>query len=145
MQRRRVHALELGLIPLNTTSTLIGTIDETNGVNLHGLRIEANLLPVTASSAQSQGTWVCWCMPDESSPIPDPDIAPLEAEASNAFMWGMGTWACSNITPAVICFNPSTSRNCQNGARIAMIIRNNVSTGVAPSVIQTMTYFTKSL
>lgn len=145
MQRRRVHCSELGAIPLNTNVSLIATIDETNGANVHGFRAELNLIITGLTAAASHGTWAVWCMPDESSIVPDTDVSVLEAEGSNAFLWGVGLWGVTTATPCVIKFEPKTSRNCQNGARIVLKIRNNVQNGTVPSLEMLISYFTKSL
>ncbi len=145
MQRRRVHAVELGALVLNGVFTIEAVIDESNGVNFHGLRCSVSVLNTGSEPSASHGTWVVFCLPDETSDIPNVDTSGLEAEGSNAFIWGVGTWGCSVGTPCQIEFNPATSRNCQNGARVVFRMRNNVTTGTNPSVQGTMTYFTKSL
>jgi len=145
MQRRRVHAQELGAMPLDTFFTQTFEIDETNGVNVHGLRWCVSVMTTGAVPSVSQGTWVCFCIPDETSAIPGTDIGNLEGEGANAFIWGVGMWSASVGTPAMIEFNPGTSRNCQNGARIVMRLRTNILVGTSPTVAAVVTYFTKSL
>jgi len=145
MQRRRVHSAEQGAIVLNGTFTQVFTVDETNGVNIHGLRWSIGLMTTGVLPAGSIGNWVVWCLPDEFSTIPAVDTADLEGEQSNAFMWGSGVWTnCAGQTTKIE-FNPAISRNCQNGARIVLVIRNNGTIGTAPSVQSIVTYFTKSL
>jgi len=145
MERRRVHATELGAIPLDIQFSHTVTIDESNGLNIHGLRWEVSIVTTGSTVGASQGTWAVFCLPDEASNLPNVDIADFEAEGSNAFTWGIGTWEVSNATPTKILFSPKTTRNCQNGARIVFKMKNNVSTGTSPSVASVVTFFTKSL
>ena len=87
MQRRRVHAI---------TSTggssfvleLTGTIDETNGTNVHGVRASFIVEPEDAG-ANANGNWVIYCIPDEQSTVPVASTANLELEKSNAFIWAL--------------------------------------------------------
>ncbi len=140
MQRRRVHAITAtggAALVVN----LIGTIDETNGTNVHGLRCSFIVEPEDAD-ANANGNWVLYCIPDEASGVPTSSTGSLETEASNAFIWAIGTWAGSNQTPYCKDIDVATSRNCQNGARIVLVIDvEGLSVGNA-RVRATMTYFT---
>ena len=144
MQRKRVHAAT-GTGGTGTQFNLTGTIDETNGVNAHGLICDFTVEPENAD-ANANGTWVLWCIPDEASAIPTASYGALELEASNAFLWALGNWVASNETP----YNSGpikmgTSRNCQNGARLVLSIHANGVTAGILRVGRTLTYFTKSL
>ncbi len=144
MQRRRVHAVTSNL-GVAVSHTLLATIDESNGVNAHGMRISFICEPENAS-ANAWGTWALYCLPDEASALPVQNIAVLETEISNAFMWAVGTWAASNETPYCSpAIDLGTSRNCQNGARLVLIINpEGVSAGLV-RISSVMSYFTKSL
>jgi len=120
------------------------TIDETNGVNAHGLRISSIVQPGT-QDADANGVWALWCLPDETSTIPTIDNAFMEAETKNAFLWATGNFAATNQTPDKIELEIRTSRNCQNGARIVWSIRMNTLTAGTARVRTTCTYFTKGL
>jgi len=145
MQRRRVHASEIGALPLNNQVSLIATVDESNGINAHGLRACFTAINTGATSAQSTGTWALFCIPDEISAVPGVDISELESEDSNAFIWAVGLWSSSTETPEKVEINIKTSRNCQRGARIVLRVRNNVQFSTNPSVQLMISYFTKSL
>ena len=142
MQRRRVHtntAAGGSSFSLNT----IGTITETNGVNAHGLRASFVCEPENVD-ANATGNWVLYCIPDEAFAVPVSSTTVLELEASNAFIWALGTWAASNQTPYCKDIEIGTSRNCQNGARIVLVVDvEGVSAGNV-SVRTTLTYFTTS-
>ncbi len=143
MQRRRVHSLS----DTNTVTNdhiLIATIDESNGVNAHGLRASFITEPEVAD-ANANGNWAIWCIPDEASLVPNTNTSALEAEDSNAFMWATGVYASSNQTPSHCDIELGTSRNCQRGARIVLVVtRGGVTTG-SVRIRSVMTYFTKSL
>ncbi len=144
MQRRRVHAVSEAA-GVGVTHSNVYTIDESNGVNVHGLRLSFVCEPESAD-ANANGNWVLWCIPDEVSAVPVLTTAGLETEGSNAFIWALGTWAASNQTP--FCLpetNLGTSRNCQNGARVILEVgRQGVSAGNV-RVRSIVTCFTKSL
>ncbi len=140
-QRKRIHALtDTGAV--STTHSNIGTIDESNAVNVHGLRFSFAIEPENAD-ANANGTWVLSCLPRITTAAVTPSIAGLEAEGDNPVIWACGVWAASNQTP--FC-NPDTemktSRNCQAGTRIVLqIFRQGVSAGNV-RVISTLCYFT---
>ena len=140
MQRRRVHAIS-ATGGSSLVVNLIGTIDETNGTNVHGVRGSFIVEPEDAD-ANGNGNWAVWCMPDETSAVPVTSTASLELEGSNAFLWAIGTWAASNQTPYCKDFDLSTSRNCQAGARIVLVVDvEGLSVGNA-RIRSTLTYFT---
>jgi len=143
VKRRRVHALtSTGAVATNMQ--LIGTIDESNGVNVHGVRVSFIIEPENAD-ANANGHYALWCMPDEISAVPVPSSALLELEGSNAFLWAVGTFAASNQTPTTINLDLGTSRNCQQGARIVLVVnREGVSAGNV-RIRAVMTFFTTSL
>jgi len=143
MQRRRVHTIQ-ETVAVNTAVDLIGTIDETNGVNAHGMRCSFTCLP-DQQNANADGHWVIWCIPDEATAVPPIGTGALELEASNAFMWAIGTWSGSNETPYCKDIELGTSRNCQKGARLVLSIRADDLTAGMLEVRASMTYFTKSL
>ncbi len=144
MQRKRVH-FATGTGGVGTQFNLTGTIDESNGVNAHGLFAQFICEPQDAD-ANANGQWALWCLPDEASAVPATSNGALETEASNAFLWACGNWAASNQTPYCSeAIRPKTSRNCQNGARIVLSVVNN---GVSAGLVQcnrSLCYFTKSL
>ena len=144
MKRARVHSLS-SLIGVGSTHQLIYTVDESNGVNVHGVRFGFIAEPENAD-ANANGVWTLWCMPDEISAVPIPSVPLMELEGSNAFIWAMGVWASSNQTP----FNLpetalGTSRNCQQGARIVLAVH---ASGISAGNVRVVSYlrnFTKSL
>ena len=143
MQRRRVH-MASGTIGAGAQQNLVGTVDETNGANVHGIRCSFITEPQNAD-ANANGVWAVWCLPDELTSIPTTSVGAMELEGSNAFLWGCGIWASSNQTPFCLDVPFGTSRNCQNGARIVLVIHaSGVSAGVV-QVTTSMCYFTKSL
>ena len=143
MQRRRVHAISATL-GAGGVLNLIATIDETNGVNAHGLRGSIAIEPQDGG-ANGNGIWNLWCIPDESSTVPNGSFATMEAEGSNAFLWATGTFVVSNETPFNHDVAIGTSRNCQRGARLILQISlAGLTAGVARTNLL-MTYFTKSL
>ena len=142
MQRRRVHASTATIAVANHTT--IATIDESNGVNAHGLRVSFIVEPQDAD-ANGNGNWVLYCLPDEVSAQPTSTTAVLELEGANAFIWALGTWAASNQTPYCKDIEIGTSRNCQQGARLLFVVfQEGISAGLS-RVRTIMTFHTKSL
>jgi len=129
MQRSRVH-VESSNTAVSTNEQILYTVDETNGVNIHGLRIGFIAEPENVD-ANAWGMWVLWCIPDPVSAVPSITTTVLEAEGSNPYIWAMGVWAASNQTPYCLPeTNLGTTRNCQKGARIVLDIRREgVSAG----------------
>jgi len=143
MQRKRVH-METNDIPAGTGINLEAVVDETNGVNIHGLIANFGIEPLDGN-ANATGTWVLYCIPDEASNIASYSISVAEGEQVNAFVWACGIWACSNQQPFNKEVKLGTSRNCQRGARIVLQVRpENISAGQV-KVIRSLCYFTKSL
>ena len=142
-QRTRVHTLT-DQESVGTNYDLIGTIDETSGENVHGLRLSVAFEPENAD-ANCNGLWALWCLPRESTAIPTTTVAGLELEADNPAMWAVGAFAASNQTPYVLNIDLGTSRNCPNGTRV--IFRANMNGVSAGNVRVTgvMRWFTKSL
>ena len=140
MQRKRIHAAT-SFFGLSTTGQLIATIDESNMVNVHGLRCDFSVEPENAD-ANANGTWAISCLPRPSTAVPVISIAALELEADNPSIWACGVWAASNQTPYNKCIELKTSRNCQAGSRIVLSVRvEGVSSGNV-RVIRTICYFT---
>ncbi len=143
MQRKRIHAKTTAIGV--GESTLLATVDETNGVNFHNIHFGFAVEPEVAD-ANANGTWVLWCIPDAVSAVPAATFGSLEAEGSNPFLWAMGVWVATNQTgytsdDMVI----RSSRNCPRDGRLVLVVRvDGLSTGNA-RVIQYLTYNTKSL
>ncbi len=145
MERKRIHMNTSLKTGTGSTVDLIATIDESNGVNAHNLHLNFVCEPDTAG-ANATGTWVLYCIPDETSGVPTSGIAELEAEGSNAFIWACGLWAASNETP--FCSGDvtfGTTRNCQNGARLVLAIDVEGITAGGTRINKMITYNTKSL
>ena len=145
MERKRVHVNSSLKAGIGATTDLVGTIDESNGVNAHNLHINISCEP-DSTDANAAGQWVLWCIPDENSAVPSSAISALEAEGSNAFLWAMGLWSGSNQTPYYsgdITFK--STRNCQNGARLVLATHvEGISSG-STRIVKSLTYNTKSL
>jgi len=143
MQRKRIHS-STSLDIAGAIDNLVYIIDESNGVNVHGMRISMSFEP-DSTDANAGIVWTLLCIPDETSPIPSIGNVVLEAEGSNAFIIATGNVACSNQTPANVSEVIMTSRNCQNGARI--VLQTFIQGLTAGAVRQNKTFqcFTKSL
>ena len=145
MERKRVHAATTVKTGTGSTVDLVATIDESNGVNAHNLHLCFVCEPQDAA-ANATGTWVLWCIPDESSAIPTGGIGELEAEGANAFLWACGLWAASNETPYTSGdIYLKTTRNCQNGARLVLALDVEGISAGATRINRMLTYNTKSL
>ncbi len=144
MQRRRFHAIS-DAVGVGTATILTAAIDESNGVNIHGLRLGFICEPETGD-ANANGMWALWCLPDEVTGAPSTVTATMELEGSNAFLWACGVWAASNQTPYCLPETAlGTSRNCQQGARLVLTVhKEGVSAGNV-RVRSFMTFHTKSL
>ena len=109
------------------------------------MMIDFTVEPIN-STANANGNWVLWCLPDPVQAIPASTTVALEAEGSNPYIWACGVWSASNENPycsGTIRLN--TSRNCQHDARLVLSIRvEGISAGNA-QVNRSMCYFTKSL
>ena len=144
MQRTRIHT-ESTSAGVGVSTSVTYTIDETNGVNVHGMRLGFIAEPINAD-ANAHGMWVLWCLPDEISAVPSVTANVLELEGSNAFIWAMGNWSASNETPFTLPeVNLGTSRNCQNGARLVLVIGREGVTAGNVRIQAWMRCFTKSL
>ena len=140
MQRKRVHAATNNPGAGGSLS-LVATIDEVNGANVHGLRTDFIVEPQDAD-ANANGVWALWCIPDVISAVPVTTTPVLELEGSNPFLWAAGTFAGSNQTPFHHKESYGTSRTCQRGARIVLVINlEGVSAGLV-RLRALMTYFT---
>jgi len=143
MQRRRVHfitaAAGVGVVHLITA-----LVDESNGLNVHGLRASFIVEPENAD-ANANGSWALWCLPRETTAVPTTTVAALEVEGDNNVMWACGVWAATNQTPAIIDIAPATSRNCPQGTRIVLAVNPEGISAGNVRVRQCITYFGKSL
>jgi len=144
MERRRVHSLT-ETKSAGQGSAITGTIEESNGINAHGLTYNFICEPENAD-ANAHGTWSVWCLPRETTALPATSVAAFEAEGDNNVLWACGVWSASNQTPYTSpTFRPKTSRNCPNGTRIVGIVtQEGVSAGVV-RVDHMLCYFTRSL
>ena len=141
MQRRRVHASTINTGGASAILQLVGTIDETNGTNVHGVRASFIVEPEDAN-ANANGNWVLWCIPDPVSAVPSASTSVLEVEGSNPYIWALGTWAATNETAYCKDIDIKTSRNCQAGARIVLSVDvEGISAGNA-RIRATLTYHT---
>ena len=145
-QRRRLATTTNSNTTLNAVSSdnLQIDLDETNATNMHGLRYCFSIEP-EVGEANANGFWAVFCLP--SGVIQNSDLPNLIGEMGDdsdwsPYLWGLGCWTASNQAPYHGEFNPSTSRNCQKGARvIAYVIKEGISSG-AVRIIQTLTGFT---
>ena len=145
MERKRVHISSTLKAGIGSTTDLIATIDESNGVNAHNVHIHITCEP-DSTAANAAGQWVLYCLPDEVSTVPSSAVAILEAEGANAFIWASGLWIASNETPWTL--PPQdlrTSRNCQNGARLVLAVHVEGITAGSTRIVRMLTYGTKSL
>jgi len=143
IQRKRIHSNTSQLAALGVNN-LVYTINESNGVNVHGMRLSAGWEPQDAD-ANAHIIWSLICMPDEVAPIPNLTQGLLELEGSNAFIWACGVKFMSNQTPANLDLVINTSRNCQNGARIVFQHFIEGLTAGQLRCVKLMQCFTKSL
>jgi len=95
-------------------------LNETDAVNVHGYRFCGSIEPENAD-ANANGFWAVFCLPagvlSITSDLPNSE-GEFNSEDTNAYLWGCGCWTASNQAPYHFEFTPSTSRNCQKGARI---------------------------
>ena len=146
-QRRRLDAETSSNSNLNnnTSDQILITLDEGPSVNAHGLRYCFSIEPENAD-ANANGWWILYCLP--SQVINDTDLpfsfASLDNEDFLPYVWGVGCWTASNQAPYHYEFAPSTSRTCQNGARLlGVIVKSGISAG-AVRINQTLTCFTSN-
>ena len=147
MNRRRLDA-QSDVVAVNNQSRVKITQDETDVANLHGLHYCFSIEP-EVQDANANGIWICYCLPagviDETSAgnLPQ-NFADLDNEDFLPYVWGVGCWTASNQAPFHYEFAPSTSRNCQKGARIlGVILVTGVSSGNC-RINQTITCFQSS-
>ncbi len=146
-QRRRIDALSSSNATLNsqTADDFNIVFDEGPSVNVHGLRYCFSIEPENAD-ANANGFWLCLCLPAgilASDDFPG-TFAALDTENYLPYVWGIGCWTASNQAPYHYEFAPSTSRTCQNGARIqCYIVKTGISAG-AVRINQTLTCFTSN-
>ena len=146
-QRRRLDARSDSNGVLNDAGVDIAqiTLDEGPSVNVHGLRYCFSIEPEVAD-ANANGFWVCYCLPAGiivSNDLPN-TFTDLTGEDFLPYVWGVGCWTASNQAPYHYEFTPSTSRNCQNGARIrCTIVKTGISSG-AVRINNTLTCFTSN-
>jgi len=141
-QRRRLDAGSDAAV-LNGTETVEITLDESDAVNFHGMHYCFSIEPENAD-ANANGLWILFCLPAQLIPLADlPNtFAELDNEDFLPYVWGVGCWTASNQAPFHYEFAPSTSRNCQRGARIVgRVTVTGVSAGNV-RINQTLTGFT---
>ncbi len=141
-QRRRLDA-QSDQEGLNGISEVQLLLDETDAVNVHGVHYCFSIEPENAG-ANANGYWILYCLP--ASVIVNADLpasfADLDNEDFLPYVWGVGCWTASNEAPFHYEFSPSTSRNCQKGARIrGHVVVTGVSAGLV-RINQTITGFT---
>ncbi len=141
-QRRRLDA-ESTTVTVGNGANIEITLNESDAVNIHGIHYCFSLEPEN-QDANANGFWVLYCLPAgllDQNDLPN-TFADLDNEDFLPYVWGVGCWTASNQAPFHYEFAPSTSRNCQNGARIfGRIIATGVSAG-AVRMNQTLTGFT---
>ena len=139
--RRRLEA-ETQALGLGRADAVLN-FDETDAVNFHGMHYCFSIEPEDGD-ANANGFWILYCFPAGVINIADmpQSFADLDNEDFLPYVWGVGCWTASNQAPFHYEFAPSTSRNCQNGARVhAAIHIEGVSAGNV-RVNQTITGFT---
>ena len=143
-QRRRLDAVT-DQAGVNTTKNVTLQLNEANAVNFHGMHYCFSIEPEDGD-ANANGFWVLYCLPAQMVQLADlPDTFPeLDNEDFLPYVWGVGCWTASNQAPFHYEFAPSTSRNCQNGARIiGRVTTIGISAGMV-RINQTLTGFTTS-
>ena len=146
-QRRRLNGESRANTNLDDSGADVIQIelDEGPSVNVHGLRYCFSIEPENAD-ANANGFWLALCLPAgliTDSVTPD-SWATMDNEDFLPYVWGVGCWTASNQAPYHYEFTPSTSRTCQNGARIkCYIVKTGISAG-AVRINQTLTCFTSN-
>ena len=141
-QRRRLDANSI-LRVVNQQAEVELTFNETDVVNFHGIHYCFSLEPENAD-ANANGFWVLYCLPAsiiQTSDLPQ-GFTDLDNEDFLPYVWGVGCWAASNQAPFHYEFAPSTSRNCQRGARVIGVISVEGISAGSLRVVQTLTGFT---
>ncbi len=141
-QRRRLDATSDD-VALGIRQTVKIDLNETDAVNFHGMHYCFSIEPEDGG-ANANGFWVLYCLPAlviNTSDLPN-TFANLDNEDFLPYVWGIGCWTASNEAPFHYEFAPSTSRNCQKGARIiGMVVATGISAGLV-RMNQTLTGFT---
>ena len=146
-QRRRLNAESRSNSTLSnaTIDDCEINLNEGPSVNAHGLRYCFSIEPENAD-ANANGFWMLYCLPSQfidETTLPA-NFAQLDNEDFLPYVWGCGCWTASNQAPYHYEFTPSTSRTCQNGARIfGSIVKTGISAG-AVRINQTLTLFTSN-
>ena len=146
-QRRRLNAESVSNATQGSSvaDDITITLDEGPSVNAHGLRYCFSIEPEDAG-ANANGFWVLYCLPAGqilTVDLPN-SFADLDNEDFLPYVWGVGCWTASNEAPYHYEFTPSTSRTCQNGARlVGTIVKTGISAG-AVRINQTLTCFTSN-
>ena len=141
-QRRRLDAVT-DVKSNGESSEVEVTLDETDAVNFHGMHYCFSIEPEIAD-ANANGYWVLYCLPAgviDTSQLPE-TFAELNNEDFLPYVWGVGCWTASNQAPFHYEFAPSTSRNCQKGARIIGLVRVTGQSAGNSRINQTLTGFT---
>ena len=146
-QRRLIDAISDANPSLNsrTADDLVLELDESDAVNVHGLRYCFSIEPENAD-ANANGFWIIYCFPagliDATNADLPASFGDLDSKTFNPYVWGLGCWTASNQAPYHGEFNPRTSRTCQRGARIlAYVCKTGISAG-SVRINQTLTCFT---
>ena len=141
-QRRRLKA-DTAQIGVGGTVPIELVLDESDAVNFHGMHYCFSIEPEN-TDANANGFWVLWCLPAglvDTLDLPN-NFAELNDETFLPYVWGVGCWTASNQAPFHYDFSPSTSRNCQRGARIlGRVTTIGISAGLV-RLNQTLTGFT---
>ena len=148
-QRRLIEALSSSNATLdsNVADDLELVLDESDAVNVHGLRYCFSIEPENAD-ANANGFWIVYCFPASvittgNANLPS-TFGDLDSKDFNPYVWGIGCWTASNQAPYHYEFTPKTSRTCQKGARIVgIIVKSGISAG-SVRINQTITCFTTS-
>ena len=144
-QRRRLNGESSANNTLDGKDSIQITLSEGPSVNVHGLRYCFSIEPENAD-ANANGLWFAFCLPGD---IITPAVLPesfndVDNEDFLPYLWGVGCWTASNQAPFHGEFNPSTSRTCQNGARIfCYVVKTGISAGNV-RINQTLTCFTSN-
>ena len=146
IQRRRLDAETDSNtnIDQNTSDIVQITMDESEAVNVHGVRYCGSIEPEDGG-ANANGFWCLFCLPDQvistTNDLPESFTA-LDNEDFLAYLWAVGCWTASNEAPYHWEVAPRTSRNCKRGARVVgYVIKSGISAG-AVRINQTLTCFT---
>ena len=141
-QRRRLAATS-NAVGLNSREPCQITFDESDAVNFHGMHYCFSIEPEDGD-ANANGFWIIYCFPAGilvNNDFPN-NFSGLDNEDFLPYVWGVGCWTASNQAPFHYDFNPTTSRNCQKGARVvSMIVATGISAG-SVRMNQTITGFT---